>query len=198
MNRRNFMASCGAVTGAAAFFESMAAIGAVPGDKPFAKAKLRMSAPIDWFPGKSPAEKVKAAAEWGLPAYEWLGANDVEGLRAAADACGLELSCMGGAGRIGPGTMVKKEDHDDVVAKFKERVALAKKLNCRHLVGLSGNTRDDVSVQEQTDNVIACLKRLAPIAEENKVLLVMEARNPLVDHKGSFLTRTDQEMAILK
>jgi len=198
MNRRNFMTACGASAGAAAFFKSMAAIGAVPGDKPFAKAKLRMSAPLDWFPGANPPEKIKAAAQWGLPAYEWLGASgDADALRAAAEECGMELSCTGGCGRIGPGTMVKKEDHDEVVKHFKERVAFAKKAKCRHLVGLSGNTRTDVSIEEQTENVIKCLKRLAPIAEDNDVVLCCEALNPLVDHKGYFLTRTDQTMAIL-
>lgn len=199
MNRRNFMVACGASAGAAAFLKSMTAMGAAPGDKPFAKAKLRMSCPLDFFPSKNPLERLEEAAAWGFTAYEWLNpSGDFDALRKKADSLGLELSCMVGAGHIGPGTMIKTEDHDKVVEQFKERVALAKKLNCRHLVGLSGNVRDDIPVEQQTENVVACMKRLAPIAEENKVLLVMEALNPLVDHKGYFLTRTDQTMAMLK
>ncbi len=199
MNRRNFMASCGAAAGATAFFQSMAALGAVPGDKPFAKSKLRMSCPLDFFKPKDPLQRLEEAAAWGFSAYEWLGpSGDLDALRKKADSLGMELSCMVGAGRIGPGTMVTTEDHDKVFEQFKERVAMAKKLNCKHLVGLSGNVRDDISMEQQTQNVVACLKRLAPIAEENNVLLCCELLNPLVDHKGYFLTRTDQAVPILK
>lgn len=105
---------------------------------------------------------------------------------------------MGGAGAISAGGMVQPEDHDKVVAGFEQRVALAKQLNCRHLVGLTGNERTDVSRDQQTEYVIQCVKRLAPIAEKNDVILVMEALNPLVDHKGFFLNRTDHAMQILK
>jgi len=199
MDRRGFLASCAAVAGGATLVKNVTVAAEPPPDKPFSKAKLRMSAPIDWFPGDSPEAKVEVAAAWGLPAYEWLGASgDLEALRKKADSLGMELSCTGGAGKIGPGAMVKVEDHDKVVEQFKERVAFAKKVNCRRLVGLSGNERTDISHDEQMANVIKCVKRLAPIAEKNDVILVMEALNPLVDHKGYFLTRTDQTMAILK
>ena len=199
MDRRGFLAGCAAVAGGAALLKDTPAMAEPPADKPFSKVKLRMSAPIDFFPGATPVEKVEVAAAWGLPAYEWLGASgDLDELRKKADSLGMELSCTGGAGRIGPGTMVTREDHDKVVEQFKERVALAKKVNCKHLVGLSGNERKDVSYEEQMENVIKCVKRLAPIAEDNGVILVMEALNPLVDHKGYFLTRTDQTMTILE
>ena len=199
MDRRGFLAGCAAVTGGAALLKNIPAMAEPPADKPFSKVKLRISAPIDWFPGDKPEQKVEVAAAWGLPAYEWLGASgDLDDLRKKADSLGMELSCTGGAGKIGPGTMVTLEDHDKVVEAFKERVALAKKVNCKHLVGLSGNERKDVSYEEQMENVIKCVKRLAPIAEDNGVILVMEALNPLVDHKGYFLTRTDQTMTILE
>ena len=199
MDRRGFLAGCAAVAGGAALLKDTQAMAEPPADKPFSKVKLRMSAPIDFFPGATPVEKVEVAASCGLPAYEWLGASgDLDELRKKADSLGMELSCTGGAGKIGPGTMVTREDHDKVVEAFKERVALAKKVNCKHLVGLSGNERKDVSYEEQMENVIKCIKRLAPIAEDNGVILVMEALNPLVDHKGYFLTRTDQTMTILE
>ena len=199
MNRRGFLAGCAAVAGGAALLKDAPAMAEPPADKPFSKVKLRMSVPIDFFPGASPLEKLDVAAAWGLSGYEWLGAGgDPEPLRKKADSLGLELSCTGGTGRIGPGTMVKVEDHDEVVEQFKKRVEFAKAVNCKHLVGLSGNTRTDISYDEQMENVIKCIKRLAPIAEKNDVILVMEALNPLVDHKGYFLTRTDQTMTILK
>ena len=158
-----------------------------------------MSAPLDWFPGNRPEEKLDAVAAWGLPAYEWLwpvGSPTV--LRKRADELGLELSCIVGTGAISEGWMVKLEDHDKTVEMFKSRVELAQKLNCKRLVGLTGNLRTDISVEQQTDYIIQCLKRLAPIAVENEVIIVMEMLNTLVDHEGFFLTRTDQAVAILK
>ena len=200
MIRRTFLSTCAAAAAGAAFLNgSKPVFAAPPSDKPFANVKLRMSAPIDFFPGKSPEDKLEVAAAWGLHAYEWLGPKgDPAKLRAKADSLGLELSCMVGVGAIAPGGMVKVEDHDKLIEDFKGKVELAKKLNCKHLVGLSGNERTDIPRDQQTENVIACLKRLAPIAEENKVTIVLEALNTLVDHEGYFVSRTDHTMQILK
>jgi hydroxypyruvate isomerase len=201
MIRRTFLTSCAAAVAGAALLKPRAAFADLPTDKPFTntKLKLKMTAPIDWFPGKKPEDKVDAVAAWGLSAYEWLGAGgDVDKLAQKADALGLPLSCMGGCGAIAPGQMVKEEDHDRLVKEFTKKIEIAKKLKCTHLIGLTGNTRDDISREEQTANIIKCVKRLAPIAEQNNVIMVLEALNPLVDHHGFFLTRTDQTMAILK
>jgi len=165
----------------------------------FSNVKLKMSAPFGWFKGETSEQKLEEVAKWGLPAYEWLGpGGDLAALRAKADSLGLELSCMVGAGAIAPGHMVQPEEHDKVVAHFKERVAVAKQLNCKHLIGLTGNERTDVSRDQQTEYVIQCLKRLAPIAEENEVIIVMEPLNTLISHKGFFLSRTDHAVEIMK
>jgi len=200
MDRRNFLTTCAAAAGSLALAKTGSAVAAPAPSGPFAKAPLRMSAPMDWFKGATPVEKLDDVAKWGLPAYEWLGAggNDLDALRAKADSLGLELSCTTGAGHIAAGQMVLPADHDAMVEMLKERLVIAKKLNCRHLVVLSGNTREDAPAEEQTKNVITCLKRLAPIAEESDVLLVLEALNPLVDHKGYFVYRTDHAMEIIK
>lgn len=199
MNRRTFVGACAAATFGAGFLKGAPMLAAAPEDKPFSNAKLRMSAPLDWFPGEKPEDRLDHVAAWGLPAYEWLGPDgDFDAIRARADALGLELSCIGGAGAIAPGGMVNPDDHDKVVAQFKERVALAKRLNCKRLVALSGNERDDIPREQQTEHVIACLKRLVPIAEENDVTLVLEALNPLVDHAGYFVCRTDHAMQIVE
>lgn len=200
MNRRGFLGTVAVAAGSAALLKNITVAAEPPKDKPFSKAKLRFSAPIDWFPGASVEEKVKAVAAWGLPAYEWLGAKAevADSLGKAAEEAGVVLSCTGGCGAIAPGQMVKPEDHDRLVKDFEARIPLAKKLKCTHLIGLTGNQRDDVSYDQQMEYVIQCVKRLAPIAEKNDVILVLEALNPLVDHQGFFLTRTDQTMAIVK
>ena len=199
MLRRTFLHAGAAAIAGTGVVRLNTALAAPDTPKPFANAKLKIAAPLDWFPGITPEEKLDVAAQWGLPAYEWLyPMGNPEKIRAKADALGLEISCIAGAGAISSGWMVQPAEHDKTVEMFVERVALAKRLNCRQLVGLTGNTRKDISHDEQTEHVIQCLKRLAPIAEENDVTLLMEALNPLVDHKGFFLTRTDQTVEILK
>lgn len=197
MQRRTFLSACTAALAGTGRFQPGASA-AISDDKPFANVKLRMSAPLDWFPGRRPEEKLDGVAAWGLPAYEWLWPiGDYEAIRARADTLGLELSCISGAGAIAEGGMVNPDDHDRLVEYFTARIKVALQLNCKHLVGLTGNARDDVSYDQQTAYIVQCLKRLAPIAEDNDVILVMEALNPLVDHPGFFLTRTDQTMDIL-
>lgn len=211
MDRRNFLTTCVAATGAATLATTLAAprhtalaaagklvISAEPKGQ-FANLPIRMSAPLGWFmKDKTPVEGVAEMAKWGFPAYEWLSpAGDLDALAAKADSLGMVLSCMIGTGAIKPGQMVQEEDHDRLVNDFKAKVEIAKKLKCKHLIGLTGNERTDISKEKQTENVVKCLKRLAPIAEDNDVLIVMEMLNPLVDHKGFFLTRTDQAVPIL-
>lgn len=199
MNRRFFIASCTAAALSSEILGPNTTRAASVDDKPFADAKLRFAAPLDWFPGRRIEEKLDGVAAWGLPAYEWLWPiGDPNRIREKADALGLELSCIVGTGAISEGWMVQPEDHNKTVEMFEGRVEMAQKLNCKKLVGLTGNLRHDISVEEQTGYVIECLKRLAPIAEKNGVLLIMEALNTLVDHPGFFLTRTDQTVAILK
>lgn len=199
MIRRSFLTACAAAATGAAFWKQLPVLAAAPEDKPFAKVKLNMSAPLDWFPGRRPTEKMEVAAAWGLRAVEWLGAGGKpEDLGAKLDELGMALSCIGGAGAIAPGGMVNPDDHDKVVEHFKGRVEFAKKARCRQLVGLTGNERDDISREQQTEYVIQCLKRLAPIAEDNDVVLVLESLNTLVDHPGYFLYRTDHTMQIME
>jgi len=197
MKRRTFLASCTAGLASCAVARG-ADSGAARKKGPFADAPLRISVPPGWFKG-STDDKLEQIAAWGLPAYEWLNpSGDLAALRKKADSLGLELSCIVGVGRIGPGAMVNPDEHDDMVKQFRERVDVAKQLGCKRFIGLTGNERDDVSREQQAEYVIQCLKRLAPIAEDEDVIIVMEALNPLVDHKGFFLTRTDQTMAILE
>ena len=198
MDRRGFFSACG-VSAAALAFLKHGEVRASETDKLFKKAKLRISAPLGWFKGNSTEEKLAEAAKWGLPAYEWLGPNgDFAAIRKKADSLGLQLSCMVGAGSIAPGGMVQEEDHERIEKQFTERVPVAKQLNCTHLIGLTGNERNDVSRDEQTGYVIQCLKRLAPIAESNDVMIVVEPLNILVNHKGYFLSRTDHAVEIMQ
>ncbi|MCC6486122.1 MAG: TIM barrel protein [Candidatus Hydrogenedentes bacterium] len=195
MDRRAFLQSAAALSGAA--FVTSAAAQPANAAGPFAKVPLKMAVQLSYFPG-TVDEQLKAAAQWGFAAYEWHSPEgDLEDLRRKADAAGLPLTCILGCGRIEAGHMMDPAQHDAVVEMFRQRIPIAKTLGTTRLIGLTGNARTDISYEEQMNLVIQCVKRLAPIAEENDVTIIMEALNPLVDHKGFFLTRTDQTMALL-
>ncbi|MBN2309403.1 MAG: TIM barrel protein [Candidatus Hydrogenedentes bacterium] len=199
MKRRSFLASCTAAAGGLSVARAAAAAGDTTSlNGAFKDAPLRFSLPPGWFNG-SFEEKLDQIAALGVPGYEILNPGmDPAEMRRLGDARGLQLSCIGGAGRIEPGHMVRAEDHDKVEQMFRERVVMAKTLGVKVLIGLTGNVVEGLSDDEMTANSIACLKRLAPIAEENDVVIVMEALNVLVNHGGFFLTRTDQTMAMLE
>lgn len=201
MKRRMFMASCAAAAGAGTF-------GILPGTGAFAAAQskrnsfegcpIRFSLPPGWFKG-SLDEQLAQIAATGAAGYEILGPPaDPQQVRAAADKAGLQHSCITAVGSIAPGGMVNPADHDKLVEQFTENVAKAKVLGLKTVIGLTGNTRDDATYDEQMGYVVDCLKRLAPIAEENGIVISMEALNVLVDHGGYFLTTTPQTMAIIE
>jgi len=198
MDRRSFLKSCGIAAGSMSLVSAFRA-GAAVAEGPFAGAKLRMALRLTWFDGDTPEQQLEALAKWGAPAYEWLKPEgDLAALSKKAGELGVELSAINGAGAIGPGHMVQPEQHGAVVAQFHERIKMARQLNCKTLVGVTGNERSDVSRDKQTEYVIQCLKRLAPIAEENGVTLVIEPLNALVNHKGYFLTHSAHAVEILK
>jgi len=196
MNRRAFLLSTSAMLGGAAAAPRVLA--QPPGASgSFADLPLRLAVQPQFFPGTLD-EQLEAAAAWGFSAYAWHNPEgDLEAVRRKADSLGLALCCIRGCGRIEPGFMMDPAQHDAVVDEFRQRIGIAKTLGTRQLIGLTGNAREDISYDEQMNLVITCLKRLAPIAEENDVEIIMEALNPLIDHKGFFLTRTDQTMQIL-
>ena len=197
MERRTFLASCAGAAGLAGGIGSVA-MGAIPAGKPFAKLPLKIAAPYGWFDG-TPLERFEQAAAWGLPALEWLGPDkDPKVLKEASDKTGVKWSCILGVGAIAKDQMVLLEDHDRLEKQFRERIELAKKLGVTKLVGLSGETRGDITYDRHMVNVIKCLKRLAPIAEDNEVMIVMETLNQLRNHEGYWLTTTDQAAVIVE
>ncbi len=199
MNRRSFAKTCAAAAAGAGLVLKNRTVGAAETPVTFEDAPLNISMPHGWFPGRTIEEKLENLASWGFPAYEWLHPKgDLDTLKAAMDRAGLKLSAICGAGAIAPRQMVDPDDHDRIVRQFNDAVKRAHKLGCKNIIGLTGNERQDVSREKQTEYVVRCLKRLAPIAEDEGVTICLEALNVLVNHKGYFLVTTGHTMEILE
>lgn len=92
------------------------------------------------------------------------------------------------------------ENHKQPYIEFiKESIETAKYLNCDSLVihsnalgemGRVVNHYNELSKYKKFGTMLNVLTALAPIAEMEKVTLVLEALNTEVDHAGNFLTST--------
>ncbi len=78
-----------------------------------------------------------------------------------------------------------------------ESVEAAKKLGCNMLISQVGDdTGEDAAVQ--ATSIVEGLKSVVPILEQAGITLVIEPLNIKVDHKGYFLSRSEDAFDIVK
>jgi len=214
MNRKAFLASTGATVG-------LAAVGARSGRAAaddtlgLSEAELRSLGKTDvkicLQPGmfKLPmAQAIEKIAYYGFPGVESLGirADEIPAIRAKLDETGVVWQCTGaGVGTIGNPKKWKEalglsaeEEHEKMEQSFRQRVEQAKALKIKRLLALSGQKRQDMTAEQQTAILVKGLKRLAPIAAENDVVIVVEILNVLINHPGYFLVYTPQGAEIVQ
>jgi hydroxypyruvate isomerase len=78
-----------------------------------------------------------------------------------------------------------------------ETVAAAQAIQCSTIVVTTGNERADVSRAAQHANVVAALKAALPVIKGTGIQLVLEPLNVLVNHKGYYLTSTEEGARIV-
>ncbi|MCL2670113.1 MAG: TIM barrel protein [Syntrophaceae bacterium] len=160
-----------------------------------------------WVPGNY-AEKIRGAAALGWKAIEplnWLD-QDLEAARAASDETGCWIS----------GIVVQTADkrdakltrwehgivHEDAREAFVravgETLKAAKTLGCTTIVVTTGNERHDVSREAQHANIVKALKAALPVIKGSGVQLVLEPLNVLVNHKGYYLTTSEEGARIIR
>lgn len=212
MDRKSFLASAGAAAGMAAL-GSRTVGAAKAGDEDLrnlGKTDLKIALQPHMFRKMPFLKQLEMVAYYGYPGFERLGwridvngdrksdTADLDIIRRKMDELGLTWTCITGVGRIGPGTLIKEEDHPREEQRFREAVKVAKRLNIKRILALTGNERKDISREKQTEIVIKGLKRLAPIAEKEGVTIVLEMLNVLVNHPGYFLVHTSHGVEIIK
>ncbi|MCX8035808.1 MAG: TIM barrel protein [Candidatus Sumerlaeia bacterium] len=209
MNRRHLIASAGATLGAAAVGVRPARAAEMSEQelRSLGKTDLKICLQPGLF--KLPmVEAIDQIAKHGFPGVESLSINpnEVDAIRKKLDETGVVWRCTGaGIASIGSPKDWKKglgisaeEEHDAIEKSFRERCALAKRLNIKCLLGLTGQKRQDMSAEKQTEIIVKGLKRLAPIAQEHDMIIVLEILNVLVNHPGYFLVYTPQGAEIIQ
>jgi len=160
-----------------------------------------------WVPG-SYAEKIRAAAALGWKAIEPLGwiDQDLKAARAAIDETGCAISAIlvqsadkKAAKLIGNSHgIVHGDARDAFAAAIGETLEAAKTLGCTTIVVTSGNERPGVPRRAQHANIVTALRGVLPVIRGSGVQLALEPLNVLVNHKGYYLTTSEEGAQIVR
>jgi hydroxypyruvate isomerase len=133
-------------------------------------------------------ERVRRVKSLGFTAYEFWGwkNKDLNSLRAVQDETGLQCAVMCMEPNFG---LTERTDDASVVGGFAESVRVARSFGCTRLISVPGLDLADETWEATRRRVLRRVKAFAPLAEDGGVTLLLEPLNPLVDHKGAWLTR---------
>ena len=141
------------------------------------------------------ADRIAAVADCGYNAAEFWGPGnkDIDAIAKAAEKNNVTItsftSCIG--------NLTDPSKHDEVVANFPKDIEIAKRLNCKNVIALSGNFIPRVTRCQLSKNVIEGLKRVAPIAEKAGITIVLELLNSAVNHPNYYVDNSEDMAAIL-
>jgi hydroxypyruvate isomerase len=132
--------------------------------------------------------RVKALGYKAFEFWEWKG-KDLAAIAAAKDETGLALAAMCMEPNWG---LVVRGDDKAAVDGFAESARVARSLGCSRLICVPGIGLADETWETTRRRVMRRVKAIAKIAEDNAVTLLLEPLNPLVDHKGAWLTKMSE------
>lgn len=154
------------------------------------------------FPFDERFKKVKESGfEW-VEFWTWRD-KDIRKINELCMDNGLRVGAFSGDQAF---SLIDAAERERYIAFVKESMAVAKILGCRALVlhsnalgenGVVLKRYDELSVEERMENMIGTLKILAPLAEKEDIVLVLEALNTHVDHPGYFLCHTEDAVKVV-
>ncbi len=139
-----------------------------------------------WCYGKIPLPDLcRAAREMGITAIDLLGVDEIPVARAHDLTCAMVSGMPGGITK----GLNRVANHDGMVQWFETAAPRVAALGCTNVICFSGN-RDGMSDEEGLEHCATGLKRLLPIADQHRLVLVMELLNSKVDHAGYMCDHT--------
>ncbi|NOT31065.1 MAG: TIM barrel protein [Planctomycetes bacterium] len=151
-----------------------------------------------WFGDKPFLERVRAAADLGYPSLEfwpWRG-KDLAALGKLCAELRLEIAQFTAWG-FTPG-MNDPANHAAVELEITESCKVANDLGCKLMTVVGGNDQPGMTRDLMHAHITSALKRVAPIAEQHGVTLILEPMNIRVDHKGHCLYGTEAAVKICR
>lgn len=159
---------------------------------------MRLSVCIDMIYSHLPLEeRIARVKEAGYDAVEFWGwrSKDLDALEKACRAHGVQVAgfCVDPMGRL-----VDPATHETFLEGVEATLRQAERFGVKALIVTVGQEREGVPREEQKAAIISALRRAAPLAEKRGVALCVEPLNVLVDHKGYFLSATDEAVEIIR
>jgi hydroxypyruvate isomerase len=126
--------------------------------------------------GMEPERLLREAARIGYASVELVGEQHWPLVKEH----GLRIAAVGGHGTLTDG-MNKRENHDRIADEIAANLEKAVQWQIPNLIVFSGN-RNGLADDEGAEITAACLRRVAPLAEQAGVNLVLELLNSKVNH----------------
>lgn len=133
-------------------------------------------------------ERVRRVKALGFKAFEFWGwrGKDLDALRAAQKETGLACAVM----CMEPNFALTERTPDAaLLGSFAESTRVARSFGCTRLIAVPGLCLPGETFEMTRRRVLRRVKAMAKVAEDAGVTVVLEPLNPLVDHKGAWLTR---------
>lgn len=198
INRRTFLSSTVALAGTAGLTrgqasseEDISKLGKTP--------QTKFAVNIEMWWRKLPfLERIKMAAKLEYPAVEfWPYQNKkIDQVAQLTKELGIAVAQFTAWGFV-PG-LNNPKNHDRFVKTIEEACQVAHKLNCKKMTVVGGNDQPGMTQAQMHEHIITGLKRAAPIAEKQDVMLILEPMNIRVDHKGHCLYGSEPAVRICR
>ena len=149
-----------------------------------------------WFRSLPFLDRIRASADLGFPAVEfwpWRG-KDLDAIAAICAERKIEVTQFTAWG-FSPG-MNDPANHDHVENEIRASCDAAHVVGAKLMTVVAGNDQPGMTIETMHANVIAALKRVAPIAEAADVTLILEPMNGRVDHPGHCLYGSEDGIRI--
>ena len=166
-------ASAVAATAAASLGQRLGAAEAAIGTK----GRVNHSVCKWCYPKVELADLAVAGKQFGLHSIELLEVKDIPTVQKHGLTCAMVSGIPGGITK----GLNRLENHDAILAWFADAAPKVMNLGCENIICFSGN-RAGLPDEQGIKNCAIGIHRLLPIAEKNKVTLVMELLNSKVDH----------------
>lgn len=190
LDRRTFLGSTAALGAAAATHTAARRAEAAASDKPGHTPHTRFAVNVEMWWGRERLpflQRIQRAADLGFPAVEFwpYKGKDIDAIAELSGDLDIEIAQFTAWGFV-PGLNDPK-NHDRFYDTIKEACQVAHQLRCKKMTVVGGNDQKGMTQQEMHANIITGLRRAAPIAEAEDVMLILEPMNIRVDHKGHCL-----------
>ncbi|HEX5105521.1 MAG TPA: TIM barrel protein [Pirellulaceae bacterium] len=143
-------------------------------------------------------ERLRKAAEFGFSAVEFwpYQGKDIAAVKKLKDELQLDIAQFTAWG-FEPGMNDPKQE-DSFVGRIEEACQVAHQLDCQKMCVVAGNNQKGMTKDQMHAQVIKALKRAAPVAEREKVMLILEPMNGRVDHPGHCLYGSEDAVKICR